>query len=603
MEIYKTRKLFFQWLFIIVSLIFLIRLFYIQVIDKTYQELASNNVIRKIVLYPPRGLIYDRNEKLIVGNILIYDLMVVPLKVKDLDTNTFCNFLDIDKNTFLRRLQRARSYSKYKPSLFLKQISSEAYARFQEHLFKYPGFFTQLRMVRYYPYRNAAHILGDIGEVSRKQIEESNKFYKSGDYIGIGGIEQEYEKFLRGTKGSKLVLVDVHNREQGSFANGSFDNSPILGKNLITTIDIDLQSYGEKLMCNKKGSIIAIEPQTGEILALVSSPSYDPNLLVGRKRGDNFKLLSKDTLKPLFNRAIMAQYPPGSPIKPLMALISLQEGLSPSAVYRCNGGYFMRGLTVGCLSPGVFNLRGAIRNSCNGYFCNTYRKIIDQKRFKKTSESFANWRSYIASFGWGKPLGIDIPNESSGLLPSVALYDKMYGAGRWKSSTTISLAIGQGEFLVTPLQLVNYIVAIANRGYYYTPHLIKHIEENDTLLNTFKIKHHSKIDTNFFSLIIDAMEDVVLRGTARIARIDSISVCGKTGTAENPHGKDHSFFVSFAPKKQSKIAIMTVVENSGYGSTYAAPIASLMIEKYLKGKISTSRLWLEKRMLEINVIN
>ncbi len=605
MDSYQTRKRVIQGSIILVAFIYLVRLFYLQVFDDTYKKLADTNVIRKITVYPARGQIYDRNGELIVYNEAIYDIMAVPSKVEAFDSAAFCQLLDVSPEHFHKNFKKAADYSVYKSSPIVKQVPMDIYARFQEHLYQFNGFYRQVRTVRKYPYTSAAHVLGYIGEIDQDQLETYKAYYRLGDYIGISGIEKAYEQNLRGKRGIKHVLVDVHNREQGPFLNKAFDTLAVAGKNLRLTLDVHLQQYGEELMQGKRGSIVAIEPTTGEVLVMVSSPTYDPNILSGRKRGESIKRLNRDTLKPLFNRAIMAeQYPPGSTFKPIMALIGLQEGvITPETVFHCNGGYHMRGLTVGCLSPGSFQLQKAIQRSCNTYFCNVYRRIIDQDKFKNAQEGFEHWRNHLLSFGLGGELGIDIPNEGKGLLPSVDLYNKMYGKGRWRSSTTISLAIGQGELGVTPLQLTNYMAAIANRGYYYTPHLVKEVSGDTTVLDRFRARHYSTIDTAYFPIVIDGMEDVVLAGSGRIAQIPGISVCGKTGTAENPHGEDHSFFASFAPKNDPRIAIMVIVENSGFGSTFAAPIASLMIEKYLTDSIADSRKWLEKRMLEANLID
>ncbi len=603
-DIFEPRKTIIRNIFILVSVIFIIRLLYLQVIDSTYAQLAENNVLRELTIYPARGLIYDRNGELIVQNNAIYDLMVVPEHVVEMDTVFFCELLEIDHQTFIKNFSAAKRFSRNKPSVFLKQIPAGDYAKFQEYLFQFPGFYPQVRTVRKYPSKSASHILGYIGEVNKKQIEESNNYYRSGDYIGIKGIEYSYEKELRGKNGKKFMLVDVHNREQGSYLNGTRDLKAVSGKNLLSSLDIELQKYGELLMQNKIGSIVAIDPSTGEILAIISSPDYDPNLLTGRKRGENFMLLSNDPLKPLYNRAIMAKYPPGSPFKPLMALIGLQEkAINPNATYSCNGGYHMKGLTVKCLAPGRFNMQRAIEKSCNAYFCNLYRKIIDQKKYASVAQSFDNWRNYLLSFGLGTKLGIDIPNEVAGLLPSVQYYDNIYGENRWKSSTTISLAIGQGELGVTPLQMANYMCSIANKGYYYIPRLITGIINEKDTIRMQSSKKYTLIDPIHYSIIIDAMEGVVLRGTARIAKIEGLAMCGKTGSAENPHGDDHSFFAGFAPKENPKIAIMVIVENSGFGATYAAPIGSLVVEKYLSDTISRSRVWLEQRMLKADIIH
>jgi penicillin-binding protein 2 len=600
-DVNAERRYVISGIIVVVAIIYLIRLLYLQVFDQTYAQLASSNVLREVTVYPARGLIYDREGQLIVMNEAIYDIMIVPSQVGALDTALFCELLSIDKASLISAYRKAKKYSRYKPSVFLKQVSSQDFARFQEHLHEFPGFFEQVRTIRKYPYSSAPHLLGYIGEVTQKQIDGSDGYYRPGDYYGVSGVENSYEQHLRGVNGTQYLMVDVHNREMGSYLDGAKDVAAIKGSDLKTTIDITLQNYAEQLMKGKRGSVVAIEPSTGEVLAIVSSPAYDPNMLTtGRKRGENFYKLKNDSTKPLYNRALMANYPPGSPFKPLMALIALEEGIiTPSYTYTCNGAYTLPGLRVGCLSSGKFDLHRAIQKSCNTYFINLYRKLVTRKRYGSVDGSFNNWRDHLASFGLGSPLGIDMANEGDGLLPSVELYDRMYGDGQWKSSTTLSLAIGQGELGITPLQMANYMATIANKGHYYTPHTIKEITTDTGTFkpNQFTKKNTATIDAKHFPVIHNAMEDVVLKGTAKIARLDSISVCGKTGTAENPHGKDHSFFAAFAPKEEPQIAIMVVVETSGYGSTYAAPIASLVMEKYLTDSISKRRLYLEERML------
>ncbi len=607
MDNFKSRKYIIVGIFIAIPFIFLIKLASIQIFDKSYRKLANDNVIREIINYPTRGLIYDRNNELIVYNEATYDLMVVPANTsKDLDLSHLSTFLKVERSELEAALAKAKSYSRYKPSVVVKQISAAMYAHFQEHLYKFPGFYTQTRTLRKYPHQAAAHILGYIGEVNEKQIEASNKYYQPGDYIGINGLESSYERILRGTRGKKYVFVDVHGRVQGDF-HGEYVQSldPIAGNNIYSTIDIKLQMFGEKLMQNKKGSIVAIEPTTGEILAMVSSPAYDPNLLSGASKGVNFKILSQDKLIPLYNRPIMAQYSPGSVFKTIMGIIGLEEGvITDRTIYHSRGAYYSRGLRVGDHAPpGLYNVTKAIQLSSNAYFCDLFEKILNQKKYGSVEQAFIQWKSYLDAYGMGQKLGIDIPNEVKGLTPSNEYYNKIYGKGRWKAPTIISLSIGQGELLVTPLQLSNLMVVLATRGYYITPHLVSDVAQNDTKLKLRLQKHQLPISQDNFDIVINAMEDVVTQGTARIAKIDDIIICGKTGTVENPHGEDHSIFAAFAPKDNPQIAIAVVVENSGYGSTWAAPIASLMIEKYLTDSIRTNRLWLRDRILKANLIN
>jgi penicillin-binding protein 2 len=572
-----------------------------QIIDESYKISAQNNSQRRQTIYPARGVIFDRNNKILVYNEPAFDLMVIPNQTKEFDTIDLCNILEINPQLLRLILQKAWNYSKYKPSIVIPQLSMETASLIEEKLYKFSGFFLQSRTLRKYPKPIAAHLLGYVGEVDDKIIQQ-NPYYKMGDYIGISGIEKTYEEFLRGKKGVSIYLVDVHNKIVGKFANGKYDTSATPGYNIITSIDLELQEYGELLMRNKKGSIVAIEPQTGEILSLVSSPSYNPSLLVGRKRTKNYNNLLKDTLKPLFNRALMAKYPPGSTFKIVNALIGLQEGvLTPQTTFSCSKGFSMGNIKVGCHPhPSPLDLIQSIQFSCNAYYCNTFIKILTNRKYKTTEEAFNKWREYVISFGFGQTLGTDLSYELKGNVPTSNYYNKYFGKNRWKPLTIISLAIGQGELGITPLQLANYTCILANRGYYYTPHIVKKIEGVNWDDSKFKVKHYTKIDTKYFDYIIEGMERVVLAGTARTAKFDTLSICGKTGTAQNPHGKDHSIFIAFAPKNNPKIAIAVFVENAGFGATYAAPIASLMIEKYLTRKIT--RPDLEKHIIETNLI-
>ncbi len=567
--------------------------------------MADANALRKITIYPSRGLVYDRNNRLIVCNQALYDIMVVPKQIRAFDTLGFCRLLGIDTATLNLSLTKAFTYSRYKPSVFLKQLPPEVYARFEENLYDYPGFYSEVRSVRSYEYSNAAHVLGYISEVDER-ILKKNPYYRSGDFIGMSGLEQQYEKILRGVRGTKLVLVDVHNREQGSFNNGAEDTMAIAGENLTITLDIELQQLGEKLMHDKVGSIVAIEPETGEILAMISSPTYNPNLLNNRERGKAFKDLYADTLKPLLNRPLMANYPPGSTFKLLVGLVALQtHSITPNFGYPCSRGYHLNKLTVACHEhPSAGNITEGILHSCNAYFCQAFRLTIDNDKIGKDVKAGLDvWHDMICSFGFGHKLGIDLPSEKGCLIPSSAYYDKKYKNGAWYSPTIISLGIGQGEILATPLQIANEFACIANRGYFCIPHIAKKFEGiGDTTLNKFRKKNYTMVDKQWFEAIIDGMEGVVTMGTASNARVTGISICGKTGTAQNPHGKDHSLFGAFAPKVNPKIAICVVVENSGFGNDWAAPIASLMIEKYLNDSISTARKPMYDRMIEANLL-
>ncbi|MCO6499179.1 MAG: penicillin-binding protein 2 [Vicingus serpentipes] len=598
----SSRQIVVGIIFLFVALVYSLRLFYVQVINNEYKLNSDNNVLREITQYPARGLIYDRNGDLLVYNEAAYDLMVVPKLVLEMDTNSFCNLLEISQTEFVSKFKKARSYSRYKPSVFIKEISSISYASIQEQLFQYPGFFVQTRTLRKYPKNNAAHILGYIGEVNPATIEK-NAYYRSGDYIGKSGLEYAYEDILRGRRGVKRVLVDVHNREKGSYKEGATDTIAITGKTIFTTLDIQLQEYGEKLMVNKKGSIVAIDPNTGEILALVSAPSYNPNLLVGRSVKKNYPLLANDDLNPLFNRATMASYPPGSIFKTVQALIGMQDG-----VINENSGFPCIKSLVGCHNhPTATSVSSSIKMSCNPYYYSVFRKIIQQgkhKSFFKDSEvGLHQWSNQVKKFGFGQQLATDIPNIKSGFIPDVKFYNKWYGEGRWAFSTIYSLSIGQGEIGIVPLQMANLAAILANRGYYYVPHFIKRIDDTEHIPKEFTTKNNVGINKKYFIPIIEGMEKVVgeAGGTARRAKIENIIVCGKTGTAQNPHGEDHSIFIAFAPKDNPKIAIAVYVENAGFGGTWAAPIASLMMESYLTDSIKDKEK--ENRILNANLLN
>ncbi|HLN20477.1 MAG TPA: penicillin-binding protein 2 [Bacteroidales bacterium] len=602
-DLYTGRKNVLIALVIIATLGILVRLFFLQVVEDSYRLSAENNVLRYVTQYPARGLILDRNGKIVVSNMAAYDLMVIPSQVpKDIDTTAFCSLLGIDKQIYNERMIAARNYQPRAQSVFLKQISDETYARFQEKMFLYPGFFVQPRTLRSYTRPVGSHLLGYVSEVD-DNIVKKDSYYKPGDYIGKLGIEEKYEEELRGRKGVKIFLVDVFSRIKGSYAEGAFDTLAIQGADITSSIDLDLQAYGELLMRNKRGSIVAIEPSTGEVLSLVSAPNYDPGLLVGRIRSENYSKLLADTVNPLFNRALMASYPPGSTFKPVNGLIGLAEDvIIPETEFSCNRGYHVKGLSVGChehSSP--LNLIGAIETSCNSYFCNTFRRILENPKYKNPSEAYIRWRQYISEFGFGSKLGTDFVNELPGFIPEISYYNRYFGENRLRALNIISLAIGQGEIGITPLQLANYTSAIANRGYFYTPHIVKGFSNGKPIDEKYRVKHNINIPAEDFETIIQGLEGVVIRGTASSAAIKDIIVCGKTGTAQNPHGKEHSVFIAFAPKDNPKIAIAVLVENAGYGATYAAPIASLMMEKYIKGEITNKAQ--EKRMLELNLEN
>jgi penicillin-binding protein 2 len=585
----------------LIALVYIIRLFYIQIINVSYKVSSDNNSQRYETQYPARGVIYDRKGELMVYNEAAYDLMVTPIQTKSFDTLELCRILNITPEYVKETIKAARRYSRYRPSIFVKQLSNKDYSLFLEKSFRFHGFFGQTRTLRKYSKPIGAHLFGYVGEIDEKDLKK-NPSYTLGDYIGITGIEKSYENVLKGKKGVKIYLVDVHNRIVGPYQNGKYDTTAVVGSDLTLSIDQELQAYGEYLMQKMNGSAVAIDPNTGEILAMISTPNYDPAMLIGRERSKNFGNLFKDPLKPLFNRAIMALYPPGSTFKILNGLIGLKEGvLSPNTYYFCAGGYNYGGpkLLACTHHHGSVNLAQAVSGSCNVYFCNVFRNIIDNPRYSSTYDSYNTWRNDVMSIGFGRRLDCDLPHELNGNVPSSNYYDKFFGKNRWKSSTIISLAIGQAELGITPLQMANLAAVFANKGYYYTPHIVRKISGTDSINRRFKIKHFTAFDTAIYNKIIVGMFDAVNRpgGTANLAtvRLDSIIICGKTGTSQNPHGMEHSVFIAFAPKDNPKIAIAVYVENAGFGSTWAAPVASLMIEKYLTDTVK--RPWVEQHLL------
>lgn len=578
-----------------VLLIIIIKLFYIQVIDKSYEIYAENNSKRVEIIFPPRGLIYDRNNKLLVYNQIVYDLMIAPYELKPFDTTELCSILNIEKKQLIEGIKKA--YIRRRDP-FLKQLPAEKIGILLEKLYRFPGFYIRPRTIRKYNKEIAAHLLGYIGEVDEK-ILEKDPSYVPGEYLGINGIEKSYEKQLRGKKGQKLYLVDAYSRIVGPYYDGKYDIKAEKGKDIVCTIDSELQEYGEKLMRNFKGSIVAIEPATGEILALVSAPTYNPSLLVGENLLKNYPLLKRDSLQPLFNRPLMAGYPPGSTFKIVNGIIALNEGLiNEGTTYGCPGGYYAGKIKVNCHShSSPLNFPQAIQNSCNTYFCYVFRKTLDNNKYSSIYEAYKTWRNYVLNLGFGRKLNIDLPNESGGNVPTTDYYDKYFGKNRWNSLTIISLAIGQGEILATPLQMANLAAIIANKGYYYIPHVVKKIE-GENIDDKYQKKIFVNIDSTVFEKIIKGMYLAVNGGpgaTAGWVKLENIEICGKTGTAQNPHGEDHSVFIAFAPKNNPKIAISVYVEHGKWGASFAAPIASLMIEKYLTDTIT--RPWMEERIL------
>lgn len=590
MNNFFERRYIIAGIFITVILILLGRLYYIQIVDDRYLTIANGNVIKRFVQFPARGIILDRHGKTLVTNELVYDISVIPKEIKNFDTLEFCKLVGITKEDFDKRLEKAKNYSPNLESTFYKQLPSDLFASLQERMSEFPGFIVQPHPIRTYPDSIAAQFLGYIGEINDKKIEESGGYYRRGDYIGISGVEKAYEDVLRGQRGVKNMLVNSRGVPQGSFENGARDTVPVPGERLTSSLDAELQELGEKLMQNKVGSIVAIEPSTGEILTFVSSPTYDPNLMA-RERNKNYTALHDDPYKPFLIRPIQANYPPGSSFKPLSALIALQEGIiTPQTVYNCPGYYQAGNRKIQCYNGerhGLVNLSSAVAHSCNGYFDMVFEKLINLKGPKQTDTSFNYWRNSVTKFGLGGKLDLDLPAEGKGFLPKAEFYDKKYRKGGWRSSTVISLGIGQGELLATPLQLANIEATIANHGFYYKPHLIKSIGDKQIIKKEYTLKNYVGINEQYFESVIDGMQSVVDYGTAVGSKIPGIIMCGKTGTVDNPHGKAHSVFVAFAPRDNPKIAIAVVVENSGQGATWAAPIASFIVEKYLRDSITT----------------
>ncbi len=598
------RKLLLYGLVLLSGMLLTARLSYLQLFNSSFDELSESNARKMVYEYPERGYIYDRNGVLLVANQPSYDVMVVPREVRPLDTLEFCSLLNITKEDFIHRYEKARNFSSRQSSVFVGQLSKREFAALQEKMRKFEGFYIQRRSVRDYQTKVGANVLGYISEVNDNDLEQ-NTYYQSGELIGRLGVEKSYEKVMRGVKGIKYYQKDRHNRIIGSYKEGLLDVPSEKGKDIHITIDAVLQEYGEALMRNKRGGIVALEPSTGEILALVTAPNYDPKLLVGRQRSRNFTALYLDSInKPLLDRGLQAQYPPGSPFKTLNALVALQEGvITPNTTFTCNGGhYYARGAFMKChCSSGTRNnLNRGIFESCNTYFSKVYRRSLE--KYKDSEKGITVWSNHIKSFGLGNYLGYDLPIGQPGNVPDANFYNRWYPNGRWGSTTTISNGIGQGEVLATPIQLANITAAIANRGHYYTPHIIKRIE-GGTIDPRYTTQRRTTIERHHFNPVIEGMYNVVEKGTAKNARIKDISICGKTGTAENYtriEGErvqltDHSIFVAFAPKENPLIALAVFVENGYWGSRWAAPIASLMIEKYLTGTVE--RTWLEEKML------
>ncbi|MBO7290875.1 MAG: penicillin-binding protein 2 [Bacteroidaceae bacterium] len=587
----ESRKYILAGVVILVLIIYIARLFSIQLGNEDYKTLAESNAYYTKTVYPARGHMYDRNGKLLVYNQPSYDITFIPREIKGVDIDELCQALGITREEYDERMKRVKDkrlnpgYSTYTEQDLITQLSGEDFARFQENMFRFPGFYLRKRSIRQYNYKSAGVLLGDIGEVSRSKIEK-DPYYGRGDYIGTQGLEASYEEHLRGKKGTEVLLRDAHGRIQGSHSNGEYDQPAIRGKDLTLSLDIELQELGEKLMKNKIGSIVAIEPSTGEILCMVSAPSYDPSLLTGRQRGKNHKELSRDKRKPLLNRAIMGTYPPGSTFKTSQALTFLEEGiLTPETPLTCSNGFVFNNFRLGChahASPTT--LKPAIATSCNAYFCWGLHRMFGSNKYKGgKKEAMNTWRDYMVSMGFGYKLGVDLPGEVRGMIPNAEYYTRHYG-NYWRAVTVISISIGQGEVTLTPLQIANLGATIANRGTYITPHMVKAIE-GDTISAEFLTPKSTKAGKRAYEEVIKGMRMAVTDGTCRAADIPGLDVCGKTGTAQNK-GKDHSAFMGFAPMKDPKIAIAVYVENGGFGATYGVPIGALLMEKYLNGELS-----------------
>jgi penicillin-binding protein 2 len=598
------RKVLLPSMIIIAASLLVLRLFYLQVVNDSFKLKSDNNAIKIQYDYPERGYIYDRNGKLLVANQPSYDIMVIPRDIKNLDTLEFCQLLAITKEDFIKKIEKAKVYSPRLPSLFLAQLNKSEFAAFQEKIRKFEGFYFQKRSLRDYQVNFGANVFGGITQVNDKLIEK-NPYYNSGDLIGKQGVEESYEEILRGIKGVKYIQKDKFNREIGSFKEGKYDTIAVQGEDINLTIDMELQKYGEELMINKRGGIVAIEPSTGEILALVTAPNYDPAILVGRQRSKNYTMLYRDSIaKPLYDRGLLAEYPPGSPFKILTGLVGLQENvITTDTRFMCNHGFaYAPGRFQRChCGGGSRDLNVGVYKSCNAYFSNVYLKTIG--KYRNTPYAVDVWSEHVKSFGLGQFMGYDLPTGKKGKIPNSKTYKKIYPGWGYSGKTIISNAIGQGEVLLTPIQLANMMATVANEGYYYTPHIIKKIE-GEKIDKKFTTKHVTTIDKSHFKPMIQGLFDVYNFGTAAGLRVEGIEICGKTGTAENfakiggvrTKLEDHSIFVAFAPKDNPKIAIAIMVENGGFGSVIAGPIASLMIEKYLTGKIT--RTDLEKRTLE-----
>lgn len=587
---YINRKYILGGIAVVVVIIYLIRLFSLQLMSDDYKKNADSNAFRKEIQYPSRGLILDRKGRLLVYNESSYNIMVVMNDQRGIDTLDFCQTVGITKDFYIKRMDEIKSkisYSRYTPQLFMSQIPAEEFSVFREKLFRFKGFSVEKRSVRHYTTGLGAHLLGDVGEVNDKDIANDD-YYQSGDFIGKLGVERSYEKELRGEKGMRIMLRDVHGRTQGHYQNGKYDKAPVPGKDVTLSIDLDLQALAERLLEGKLGAIVAIEPSTGQILCMASSPTYDPRLTVGRNRGKYHQQLSRDPMRPLLNRAIMGTYPPGSTFKITQALMGLQEGsITPEIAFPCHHGFNYKGLHLGChghASP--INLVPAIGTSCNAYFCwNLYRMFSNKRKYGSVQNAMNCWKDHMVDMGFGYKLGIDLPGESRGMIPNANYYDDHYHKS-WNALTVISISIGQGEVTATPLQIANLAATVANRGHYYVPHIVRSIRGGQ-IDSLYTHPHHTTINPRWYDYAVAGMRKAVLSGTCHVANIPGIEVCGKTGTAQN-RGHDHSAFMGFAPMTSPRIAVVAYIENGGFGAVYGVPIGALIMEQYLNGSLSPS---------------
>jgi penicillin-binding protein 2 len=603
----EPRKIVILAIMTTVVAILLVRLFVLQVLSPEYAMLAMGNAVYRKTVYPDRGIIFDRRGRPVLENTTTRDLMVLPTQAGRAERDVICRILGIDTVEYRQRLVNAIvKNGRYRPSVFEPTLGVEVFVKLQENAYRFePGFFLQERPIRTYPYRAAAQILGYIGEVDSAILRRTNYFYQMGDYMGLNGLERHYEHVLMGVRGVSYQLRDNKNRIMGAYEEGRYDTAAKAGRNLRTYLDMDIQQLAERFLANKLGAVVAIEPRTGGIIAMASGPTYDPNQLTGAQRRRNFSWMLSDTARPLFNRAIKGQYPPGSTIKPMGALIALDEGvITPGFGYGCGGAYLSCGRPIRCTHAGgghAADLRRAMANSCNAYFSHIFRLSVDNPGYMGVKQGYARWKAYANAFGMGVRLGVDLPSEDKGLIADTSFYDRLY-RGVWNSCNNVFLGIGQGEMTATPLQMANLMAIIANKGYYYIPHFVDSIDgggEADTILRPFRVRHEvTHIPAATYEEVQLGMQDVVDRGTARVARLDGIAVAAKTGTAENYgiiNGKrvkhdDHSWFVAFAPRENPRIAIAVVVENAGFGATWAGPIASLLMERYLTDSLRPHRL-------------